>query len=425
MPGATIGPTRAANGATQLAGLQATAPFGFAGQYYDAGPGTYDMRAREYNPATGQFASEDPQAPTDTLPVTLDPYEYAGDMPTDVIDPSGQGWIEELPGSSDELYELQIQADISRDHGASEHAGYTTEYNVPLYTTTCAQPRDIYKVGILSLAPDHHRGYFWDIEHVQAYTGHPGAAAIASGITTHLALPLFKGAQIEWGNCPYARVYDNSGGATCPDVQVTQVSGLKPGGNYLQYFGLGGTGSPTDQSYTMPVKGQMFPVHVLPDWRPTSQIVTWAEQQQEGLILYDRFPRVVDCGVDLVTQLVCAWLASKGLEGTGVQHPDDNAAPRDEAQVTADEVQEVLGLTDATGEDTLQEDLTQTRNASDKVSGCSTCFAAGTLVALPRGKQADRDAPRGRDGAGRGPHVRQGAGRAGAGGDRRWRQAAD
>ena len=75
-------PTLGGSGATLLAGLQASSPFGYADQQYDAGPGTYAMRARAYSPATGQFASEDPQAYTPDLPVTINPYVYADDRPS-------------------------------------------------------------------------------------------------------------------------------------------------------------------------------------------------------------------------------------------------------------------------------------------------------------------------------------------------------
>src|SRR6185312_1974402 len=63
-------PNLGSSGATQLAGLQAVSPFGYAGQYYDAGAGTYSMRAREYNPVQGRFISEDPQPPDPQVPVT-------------------------------------------------------------------------------------------------------------------------------------------------------------------------------------------------------------------------------------------------------------------------------------------------------------------------------------------------------------------
>ena len=73
------------DGATQLAGLRAAVPFGYAGQQYDQGPGTYAMRARTYDPATGRFQSVDP-----LLDQTGQPYQYAGDSPTGSTDPSGQ-----------------------------------------------------------------------------------------------------------------------------------------------------------------------------------------------------------------------------------------------------------------------------------------------------------------------------------------------
>ncbi len=83
------GNIQASNGSTLLHGLQGSSPFGYAGQYYDPGPGTYAMRARTYNPATGQFESEDPQAYDPRVPVTLNPYAYAGDVPDLINDPSG------------------------------------------------------------------------------------------------------------------------------------------------------------------------------------------------------------------------------------------------------------------------------------------------------------------------------------------------
>ena len=81
------------DGATRLAGLQAAVPFGYAGQQYDAGPGTYAMRARTYDPGQGAFLSADPHQPDDSLPITANPYEYAGQQPTSITDPSGQWWV--------------------------------------------------------------------------------------------------------------------------------------------------------------------------------------------------------------------------------------------------------------------------------------------------------------------------------------------
>ena len=98
---------------TLLAGLQGSQPFGFAGQYYDASAGTYDMRAREYSPEQGQFESQDPHAYDPQVPVTIDPYEYAGQMPTDVSDPSGQDWVFPSGGLGDPTGHYQDESAIA------------------------------------------------------------------------------------------------------------------------------------------------------------------------------------------------------------------------------------------------------------------------------------------------------------------------
>ena len=61
-----------------------TTPFLYAGQYKDPATGLYYLRARWYDPATGQFLSLDPQVAT-----TNAPYNYASDDPIDQTDPSG------------------------------------------------------------------------------------------------------------------------------------------------------------------------------------------------------------------------------------------------------------------------------------------------------------------------------------------------
>lgn len=56
----------------------------YDGQYTDAETGYQYLRARYYDPSTGQFLTRDPAAP-----VTRAPYSYAGDVPTAYADPSG------------------------------------------------------------------------------------------------------------------------------------------------------------------------------------------------------------------------------------------------------------------------------------------------------------------------------------------------
>ncbi|MGD0748329.1 MAG: RHS repeat-associated core domain-containing protein [Acidimicrobiales bacterium] len=58
--------------------------FGYDGQYMDAAAGLVNMRARWYQPGTGNFTSVDPAVAT-----TNQPYEFAGDDPVNGSDPSG------------------------------------------------------------------------------------------------------------------------------------------------------------------------------------------------------------------------------------------------------------------------------------------------------------------------------------------------
>jgi len=62
----------------------ATTPFGFAGQYRDAETGFTYLRARYYDPATGQFLTRDPLGA-----VTGTPYAYAANNPVNLVDPTG------------------------------------------------------------------------------------------------------------------------------------------------------------------------------------------------------------------------------------------------------------------------------------------------------------------------------------------------
>jgi RHS repeat-associated protein len=69
---------------TSVSGSGATTPLLWAGQYQDPTTGLYYMRARWYDPATGQFLSVDP---LDGL--TQAPFNYAGDDPVNEGDPDG------------------------------------------------------------------------------------------------------------------------------------------------------------------------------------------------------------------------------------------------------------------------------------------------------------------------------------------------
>jgi RHS repeat-associated protein len=63
---------------------QVSNPFGYAGAYTDAESGLLYMRARYYDPVTAQFISRDP-----IFAATGQRYAYAGDSPTNKVDPTG------------------------------------------------------------------------------------------------------------------------------------------------------------------------------------------------------------------------------------------------------------------------------------------------------------------------------------------------
>jgi RHS repeat-associated protein len=62
----------------------ATTPLGYAGQYTDADTGLQYLRARFYDPATGQFLSRDPAEA-----LTREPYAYGHSNPVSNVDPTG------------------------------------------------------------------------------------------------------------------------------------------------------------------------------------------------------------------------------------------------------------------------------------------------------------------------------------------------
>jgi RHS repeat-associated protein len=62
----------------------ATTPLGYDAQYTNADTGLIYLRARSYDPATGQFISDDPQ-----VMETQAPYAYASDNPLSIGDPTG------------------------------------------------------------------------------------------------------------------------------------------------------------------------------------------------------------------------------------------------------------------------------------------------------------------------------------------------
>lgn len=69
---------------TPIAGSTGDTRFGFAGEWADQTTNLINLRARWYDPATGQFLTRDP-----LYSVTGDRYGYAAGNPAQFVDPSG------------------------------------------------------------------------------------------------------------------------------------------------------------------------------------------------------------------------------------------------------------------------------------------------------------------------------------------------
>ena len=90
--GSTVSGTRSLNafgGARAAAtGSLAASAIGFAGQYLESATGLYDMRARDYDPASGRFTANDPVAVPTGMPYVAG-YSYAFNNPLTGTDASG------------------------------------------------------------------------------------------------------------------------------------------------------------------------------------------------------------------------------------------------------------------------------------------------------------------------------------------------
>jgi RHS repeat-associated protein len=75
-------------------------PFGYAGQYTDAETGLQYLRARYYDPATGQMLTRDP-----LVRATRQPYAYANNTPTNLTDPTGMSIFGDFLNAADNVGE--------------------------------------------------------------------------------------------------------------------------------------------------------------------------------------------------------------------------------------------------------------------------------------------------------------------------------
>jgi RHS repeat-associated protein len=103
-----------------------TSPFGFAGEYRDAATGYTNLRARWYQPQTGEFTTRDP-----AFAQTHRAYAYAEDDPVNNIDPSGNWAVGECGGGVVEVA-LGIGLGATGDvclvrtvFGSGDHIGFT------------------------------------------------------------------------------------------------------------------------------------------------------------------------------------------------------------------------------------------------------------------------------------------------------------
>ena len=97
------------------------ATFGYRGEPQDAATGLIYLRARLYNPASGQFLTRDPLAQQ-----TGQPYAYAGGDPVNNSDPGGQasgsGYVEVSPVVNDPLVEKSILQAVRDDFIAHDRS---------------------------------------------------------------------------------------------------------------------------------------------------------------------------------------------------------------------------------------------------------------------------------------------------------------
>jgi RHS repeat-associated protein len=112
----------------------------YAGQYQDAESGLYYMRARYYDPSTGQFLTVDP-----LVGETQQPYSYTAGDPVNATDPSGQDLLSNIGNaaagilggatgglSNDALGVFGIHPDTcSSAYQDASHAGLAAAFFIP------------------------------------------------------------------------------------------------------------------------------------------------------------------------------------------------------------------------------------------------------------------------------------------------------
>ena len=76
---------------TNNSGSAPVEPLQYTGEYVDSTTSLYNLRARQYDPSTGRFLSEDP-VPQEITDPYVSAYLYVNNRPTMLTDPSGMCW---------------------------------------------------------------------------------------------------------------------------------------------------------------------------------------------------------------------------------------------------------------------------------------------------------------------------------------------
>jgi RHS repeat-associated protein len=101
-------------GKTSVSTGTVVTPFGYAGQYTDPETGLQYLRARFYDPGTGNFISRDP-----LIGITGEAYGYTGGSPLNATDPSGLYWGEDFVKGAVEVVSETATAVANTVNGAN------------------------------------------------------------------------------------------------------------------------------------------------------------------------------------------------------------------------------------------------------------------------------------------------------------------
>ncbi len=93
-------------------------PFGFTGEWQDAGMGLVHLRARWYAPQQGRFTARDSWLGSEEEPQTLAPYTYVHNDSVNWTDPTGH-W--RWAGSPSPQHVLIEEQHLRRNAGRLKH----------------------------------------------------------------------------------------------------------------------------------------------------------------------------------------------------------------------------------------------------------------------------------------------------------------